>query len=202
MCGLLERFFQQDITDSDWNRLNEIVDLQSSKPKSDVELHYFEDFWKPQHCQKCKYKPVKAKQRRPPQDKSFRNDCFSQINQLIFCILFFIVIFVLALIPFEFCLLIPSSFQFCILSFFHSICWIVYLTMIWNIGFLIVNLLLFAKNALTFLTYVVRNKMDHLTKCRMPSDWEIRLSKLFVFCLILFDYSNFPLRYNDLFGLC
>jgi hypothetical protein len=191
LCGLVERFFQSNVTDSDWNRLNEIVDLQSSKAKSDVELRHFEDFWKPQPCQTCKYQTVEAKQRRPPQAKSFWNVWFSELNRFKFYLLFYIVKIFLGFTSLEF---YPS---FC-----HFICWIVYLMMIWDLGNWIAQLLLFAKSALTFLTYVVRNKMDHLTKCRMPSDWEIRLSRFFITCLFLFDYSIFPLRYNDLFGLC
>jgi hypothetical protein len=191
LCGLLERFFQQDVTDSDWNQLNEIVDLKSSKGKSDVELRHFEDFWKPQLCQTCKYKPVESKQRKPPQAKSFWNVWFSEINRVKFYILFYIAKFLLGFTSFE-------SYS----SFFHFICWIVYLMMSWDLGNWIAYLLLFTKSALTFLTYVVRNEMDHLIKCRMPSYWENKVSGFFVTCLILFDYSIFPIKYNDLFGLC
>ncbi len=193
LCFQLNKIFQRDVTVSDWDRLNEIVDLQSSEAKSNVVLRGFEDYWSPpQHCQKCKYKHVKTK-KRFLKKKSFWNVYFSAGNRIKCYILYYILIFVLGFPSFEWI----SD----ITTFFHLIGWIVYLNMIWDVGFFIVQLVFFAKSMKTMLKKVVRNEIEDVTKFRLPSSQTIKLYATLFSGLVLLDFSIIPIQYEELFSL-
>ena len=193
LCFRLNKIFQRDVTVSDWDRMNEIVDLQSLEAKSNVVLRGFEDYWSPpQHCQKCQYKHVKAK-KKFLKKKSFWNVYFSAGIRIKCYILFYILKFVLGFPSFEWFSEITP--------FFHLFGWIVYLNMIWDVGFLIADLVYFAKSMQTMMKKVVRNEIDNLTEFRVPSNQAFKLYAILFSCLVLFDFSMFPIKYDQFFSL-
>jgi hypothetical protein len=192
LCFRLNKIFHRDVTVSDWERLNEIVDLQSSEAKYNVVLRGFEDYWSPsQHCQKCNYKHVKT-EKRFLKKKYFWNVYFSAGIRIKCYILYYILKYVIRYTSIEW---------FSEITTFYLIGWIVYLNVIWEAGFLIADLVYFAKSMKTMMKKVARNEIDNLTEFRVPSSQAFKLYAILFSCLVLFDFSMFPLKYDHCFSL-